>query len=406
MVETAAPSSHRYEALDGLRGLCALCVCLFHFRANGPVAPADFVRGSWLFVDFFFVLSGFVIAATYRSRLIGGGYLRSFVILRFGRVYPLHLFMLAAFIAMEIIGLVLANHGLMKRQPFDDHHSIYGIFTNLFLLRGMGLHDVLTWNQPAWSIAVEFWTYLLFALLARAAGEALERWLLVAAIVCVAVLAVATPYGINVSWSWSLFRCVYGFAIGALAWKWWQGRGVAPGPAGGGATAIEIVTVALVVAFVAQLSATRFNLVSPLVFGAAVLVFAREGGAVSRLLTSAPLRRLGVLSYSIYMVHTFVQSRMDDALRLLAKSTGITLIVAEKPGVSRGAHDLVGATPVQGVLLTLVMLALVIAVASLTWRWIEVPGQALSRRLARRPAPAVAVRSDLPSAPGKAKSRT
>ncbi|MFZ4689261.1 MAG: acyltransferase family protein [Polymorphobacter sp.] len=380
---TGGLASHRYEALDGLRGLCALCVCLFHFRANGPIAPSDFVRGSWLFVDFFFVLSGFVIAATYRARLVGGEYLRSFAILRIGRVYPLHLVMLAAFVIMEIAGTVLASKGLMKRAAFDDHHSLFAIFTNLTLTQAFGLHKGLTWNQPSWSIAVEVWTYLLFALAAFAAGAWLERWLAVAIIVCIAVLAVATPYGINVSHSWSLFRCVYGFAVGAIAWKWWQGRGAAPGPASGG-TVIELVTVAAVVAFVAILSATWANLLSPLVFGAAVLVFARQAGAVWRWLMTAPLRRLGVLSYSIYMVHTFVQSRMDDALRVIAKLTGVTLFVVEKGG--SGAHDLVGATPLQGVLLTLVMLALVILVASLTWRWVEVPGQAWSRRLAKRAA--------------------
>lgn len=202
------------------------------------------------------------------------------------------------------------------------------------------------------------------------------------------MLEVATPWGVNVSSSWSLFRCVYGFAVGALAWKWRQGRGIAPWPGDGMATGLEIATVVLVMAFVAQLSAMRFNLASPLVFGAAVLVFAREGGAVSRLLISAPLRRLGMLSYSIYMVHTFVQSRMDDALRLLARATGIVLVSAEKPGLNRGLHDLVGATPLQGIVLTGVMLVLVIGVASLTWRWIEVPGQALSRQLARRSAAA------------------
>jgi peptidoglycan/LPS O-acetylase OafA/YrhL len=172
-----------------------------------------------------------------------------------------------------------------------------------------------------------------------------------------------------------------------MAWKWWQARAVTPGPKPG-ATLLELAAVALVVMFVSQLAMSRFNLASPLVFAAVVLVFAREGGAVSRLLKSAPLRRLGVLSYSIYMVHTLVQSRLDDALRLLASTTGITLTIAEKSGQSPGMHDLVGATPLQGVVLTGVMLLLVIGVASLTWRWIELPGQALSRRLAQRPAAA------------------
>jgi peptidoglycan/LPS O-acetylase OafA/YrhL len=91
---------------------------------------------------------------------------------------------------------------------------------------------------------------------------------------------------------------------------------------------------------------------------------------------------LGVLSCSIYVVHTFLQSRMGDALRLPAKATGINLIVPEKAGLSRGMHDFVGATPLQGAVLTLVMLALVIGVASLIWHRIEVPAQTPSRRLA------------------------
>ena len=216
-----------------VRGLCAMCACLFHFRANGPIETADFVRGSWLFVDFFFVLSGFVIAANYRTRLITGGYLRSFFILRVGRVYPLHLFMLAAFVGTDIIGLALSSQALMMRQPFDDRHSLFAIFTNVTLTQAFGLHDALTRNQPSWRIAVEVWTSLLLALLARVAGEALERWLLVAVIICIAVLAVGTPQGIDVTWDRSLFRRIHGFAVGATGWRWWQGQEVTPGRVAG-----------------------------------------------------------------------------------------------------------------------------------------------------------------------------
>ena len=55
--------------------MSTLLVCLFHFRANSPLTSLEFVRGSWMFVDFFFVLSSFVIAANDRQRLINGGLL-------------------------------------------------------------------------------------------------------------------------------------------------------------------------------------------------------------------------------------------------------------------------------------------------------------------------------------------
>ena len=384
---TAPP--HRYVALDSLRGVCALCVCLFHFRANGPIATLDFVRGSWLFVDFFFVLSGFVIAANYRDRLMTGGFLRRFVILRLGRIYPLHLVMLLAFVGMELIGMLLASKGLMQRRAFDTEHSVVSILTNLTLTQAFGLHPTLTWNQPSWSIAVEFWTYLLFALAAVWAAVRLEAVLVVVMIACAAVLYLATPYGINVSHSWSLFRCVYGFAVGALVWWFGYGSGRpaglafrAPGAAYRGGAVAELGVVAAVAGFVALAGATHFNLLAPLVFGGAVLVFAHEGGPVSRALMTAPLRRLGALSYSIYMVHTFVQARMDDGLRLIGKLLH-TSFVASRQGRSGMTFDLVGATPVQGVLLTAVMLALVIGVAALTWRLVEMPCNAAARRLAR-----------------------
>ena len=385
MTGGAAAQKHRYQALDALRGLCALCVCLFHFRATGPISGLAFVHGSWLFVDFFFVLSGFVIAANYRERLIVGGFLRRFVILRLGRVYPLHVFMLLVFVAMELVGLALDVNGLMQREPFAGSTSVPALFSNLALLQAFGLHPGLTWNGPSWSIAVEFWTYVLFALAARAAGQCLETLLVLAALVSIAILVVATPHGINVSHNWSLFRCIYGFAVGALAWRWWSLRGLSPQPGAAGGTAMELAAVAAVVAFVSFADRFGINLLAPLVFGAALLVFAREAGAVSRLLLAGPLQWLGLLSYSIYMVHTFVQSRFDDVLRVAERPLGIPL-TTQGHNAAGGTMDLAGATSLQGMVLTLVMLVLVIGTAAFTQRFVELPGQRLARRIAQRPA--------------------
>ena len=383
MTADAAPAPHRYQALDALRGICALCVCLFHFRAAGPLPRSDFVHGSWLFVDFFFVLSGFVIAANYRDRLISGGFMRRFIVLRFGRVYPLHLVMLLAFIVMEVIGLMLHSKGLMQRAPFAGPTAPSAIITNIALLQVFGLHPGLTWNGPSWSIAAEFWTYILFALAARQAGQALEKWLVAAALASVAVLLVATPHGINVSHDWSLFRCVYGFVVGAIAWRWWSRRGLGPQPMGNGATLVELTSVAAVIGFVSFAGDTRLNLFAPLVFGGVLLVFAREGGGISRVLRMAVPQWLGLLSYSIYMVHTFVQSRLDGGLRLIGKALHVSLTthVSGRDGLP---IELAGATAAQGTALTLVMLALVVITAAATQWLVERPGQQLAKRRADR----------------------
>lgn len=61
-------AGERFLVLDSWRGICALLVALFHFPTSSIISQSAFVGGSYLFVDFFFVLSGFVIASSYDGR--------------------------------------------------------------------------------------------------------------------------------------------------------------------------------------------------------------------------------------------------------------------------------------------------------------------------------------------------
>ena len=156
----------RFEALDSWRGICALLVALLHFEANTHLRGFSFFQNSFLFVDFFFVLSGFVIAANYQQRLAQGFGLGRFMLLRFGRLYPLYGAMLLAFIGFEVLQVMVPSLGAMgESAPFSaPRQSMDTIFASVFLLQSFGLYDFLTWNTPGWSIATEFWTYLLFGL--------------------------------------------------------------------------------------------------------------------------------------------------------------------------------------------------------------------------------------------------
>src|SRR5437762_9602227 len=80
----------RFVVLDSWRGIAACLVALFHLDAYSHLYGVPFLRNSWLFVDFFFVLSGFVIAANYQQRLLEGFGVGRFLLLRLGRLYPLH----------------------------------------------------------------------------------------------------------------------------------------------------------------------------------------------------------------------------------------------------------------------------------------------------------------------------
>jgi peptidoglycan/LPS O-acetylase OafA/YrhL len=95
---TEGASLPRFAVLDSWRGIAACMVALFHLRVLSHVGDAALVRHASLFVDFFFVLSGFVITGGYAERLAAGFGAWRFALLRFGRLYPLHLAVLAAFV--------------------------------------------------------------------------------------------------------------------------------------------------------------------------------------------------------------------------------------------------------------------------------------------------------------------
>jgi peptidoglycan/LPS O-acetylase OafA/YrhL len=94
----AGEPAARFRALDGLRGVFALAVVTLHCNVYGYFYDLPIVRSAYLAVDFFFVLSGFVISHASMHRLGSFRALGTFVIRRFERVWPLHAVMLACFV--------------------------------------------------------------------------------------------------------------------------------------------------------------------------------------------------------------------------------------------------------------------------------------------------------------------
>ena len=120
MVATAVsrlPDGGRFVALDSWRGIAALAVVAFHVQVNGLAFSSTIVGNAGAAVDFFFVLSGFVISAAYGSRLAGGFSLARFMTLRLGRVYPLHLLVLALYVAAELAKLRCGRRDLISPRP-------------------------------------------------------------------------------------------------------------------------------------------------------------------------------------------------------------------------------------------------------------------------------------------------
>jgi peptidoglycan/LPS O-acetylase OafA/YrhL len=330
----------RFTVLDGWRGIAALLVALFHLQALGHFYDSSFVRHAFLFVDFFFVLSGFVLMHAYRDRLNDGRQFTDFVVRRFGRIYPLHIAIVVLLVLLEG-GHLLAQSwsgGSALRRPFTDAASPWAIVSNTLLFQGLGVHDQLTLNYPSWSISAEFWTYLVFGLVCLATGLGSKMMAVTAALLAgvgATVVGRYSPDFIDTTYGYGFFRCLYGFFVGVLtcmAFKGLQPIRLRPTVA----TACELLCVAGTVVFVSTAGGGRWSLVSPLVFAAVVGVFALEGGLASRLLNCKPVAWLGMLSYSIYMCHfvilLFMRHLAIAYLAVVVGCSAVTYRYVENPG--------------------------------------------------------------------------
>ncbi len=326
-----APAA-RIEVFDAWRGIAALFVCLFHFPGIYHGSESGLVRHGYLFVDFFFVLSGFVIAQAYTRRLALDKGIGSFLRLRLARLYPVHLVMLAAFIAYELFQL---GYGLiggdMATAPFTEkERSPIAIITNLFLLQGMGVHDSITWNGPSWSISTEFYAYVFFAV--SFLLRPVWRYSLYVFASCVSLL-VLWRYSddfMDATYDFGYFRNIFGFCIGIGCYHLTKAM-----PRTGGVayhSVLELIALVVIVMFVGVAGGTSFSLASPFIFGGALLLYWSEAGLVSRLLNNRFLQVLGKISFALYMVHKFIQiAILPNAIKVFSKITGLDLKSPAQP---------------------------------------------------------------------------
>lgn len=363
----------RYLALDSLRGIAAVGVAFHHiFALHGPAALPLFVNGP-LFVDFFFVLSGFVIAASYGERLAQGFSLRRFAMLRLGRVWPLHAAMVAVALAVEGAAALFGDQGLGNQPPFQGTHSPGHALMSLLLLVGFQPDIGNFYSGVGWSISVELLLYALAALAFRAGRRGL------AVLLALVPLAVAGQIaGINLPvLTFGVLRGVAGFGVGTGCWLLHRRL---PRHRGTRATLLEAVALTALFGAIWLIDTDAGNALVIAPAALVVLVFAGEGGAISWALGRGPWVWLGTISYSIYMVHPMVEGRAIDLLLLLSRRTGYP--IADRVMIEGLPFKRLLLDPVPSTVVQIAILGLVLVTAQFAWRLIEEPARLASRRYA------------------------
>jgi len=303
----------RFVALDSWRGLCALLVALYHVPVTAFVFLNPLVRGSYLFVDFFFVLSGFVISFTYEGRIRNGATAAEFLVKRLGRLWPVHVVTLLAMLLLTT-AVAWGRHAFGKATSMEAPASAEKVIANLLMLNGFAVDGLTSINVPSWSISCELMVYGLFCALVFSGRMALGLWLALAALNA-ALIAKYSPLHMNATDVLGLSRCIYGFGLGVAAKVAYLrfGRKLYS------STLVEAAAVALALGFVAFAHESRWSLVAPLVFFVVILVFALEAGRISSLMRTPFFQLLGKLSFTTYMCHYIIVTGVFQLAVLLRR---------------------------------------------------------------------------------------
>lgn len=366
-------SKFHFKALDAWRGIAALAVAAFHLRADGYLSGLTVVRHAYLLVDFFFVLSGFVIAFNYAQKLNGVLDAARFMIKRMARIWPLNLALLCFLCLVQLLKLIHA--GAAQSGAFAPPHGLDTLATNVLLVQALGPWGDGGWNPPAWSVSVEFYTYVVFALALMLAGR---RWPGAALLILCGALAlrIAFPGGGEDR----LLSCLAGFFAGALtaqAWRRWplsQAQASFFQP-------VAAAAVLLVLIAGGRLAA----LAAPLVFSGAVFAFSRDDAPLSRALCARPFQALGLWSYSIYMIHWTLLTFMEKGLSALGRLIHYPLIYRTAAFGERPEWWAVHLPPLALDGIAALFLAAVVAVSWQTYERIERPARDAIARFAPRP---------------------
>lgn len=221
----------RYDLLDGLRGVAALMVIFYHIGECFALSPqSQVINHGYLAVDFFFVLSGFVLSYAYGNRLAGGMTAWNFIKKRIIRLQP----MVVVGVVMGVISFLVQGCEKWDGQSVSTTAVVLSLLLGLLLIPSLpgtlpevrGNGEMFPLNGPSWSLFFEYIGSVLYAtILHRLSNKFL------AAIVFVSGIALATiaignfsgAYHLGVGWSaadggfWmGLARLMFSFTVGVL----------------------------------------------------------------------------------------------------------------------------------------------------------------------------------------------
>ncbi|UTM59360.1 acyltransferase [Photobacterium sp. CCB-ST2H9] len=314
--------------LTPIRGIAALIVAFFHARLilfpqwkEAIAGVTQFLENGYLWVDIFFMLSGFVMMHVYLPAFANGSNLprwRAFLWLRFSRIYPLFFITFAVLFLWEYYksqhqigfygGALFEAWGASGTPPFaGPFNRTEAILPNLLLLNGIGSQP-LSWNIAGWSLSIEWLCYLVFPLLVLAMRPSARRsaWVPFAVFMTVGTL-VYLKGNLDITATYQAFlRGLCGFSFGmwlcriqvSVRAKHWMNQDV-----------LLVVLIAALMTVLHFSTTDSTTMITYVLFALLVLAGAHQvqrSSVMQSVLDNRITQYLGDISYSIYLWHTVI----------------------------------------------------------------------------------------------------
>ena len=301
MIDSASPApSHptlgrhsHFVALDGLRGVAAGCVFMFHGLASSTLERSMFTSGL-LMVDLFFLLSGFVIAHAYERPLQEDMGFSDFAVRRFVRLYPMIFLGAALAGAVGIFDLYFRQNSPLAMSGGELTTAIGLSFFLLPFTIGNPTPEIFPTNTVLWSLMFETIINLVYAVFARHLTTP-RLCIIVALSLGTITIGGFGGGGIDNAWM-GIPRVSAGFFGGVILYRWWRDGAIR-------LPAMPFSIASLLLLLVSLLPWPLPAAVYPpifLLFSVIILSTAgRQAGDIERRICIT----LGALSYPLYVLH-------------------------------------------------------------------------------------------------------
>ncbi|CAD5693658.1 DNA injection protein [Escherichia coli] len=305
------------HSLTSLRMFAALGVFVSHLGILSQSSISQFNIASKYFfngyvgVTFFYILSGFIINYSFSKHMAEGSFSnKDFIVFRLARLFPVHIVSLIC---------VLAIFGYMNNFEAANKEAL--IYNALLMQSFIPSSDYyFSFNPVSWSISCEMFFYLSFCFIVRFKSKHLLAVLLLVLIVNVYFLS-NPPVNISQHWLFYInpFFRIGDFIIGVLICRLFLDKKLNPKPTVCSSMEIGSLLFLAVTVYVATNYVLYMNIKYDILYipcmAAIVIAFAFDGGVISKMLSNRYFILLGEASFSFYMFHWMIVSKLIEIMQ-------------------------------------------------------------------------------------------